>query len=327
MIWCTKNMELNPILNLDIGGKRFRVLRSTVMKYPNSLLARVITGKDTEHMMIFDGAYFFDRNPQYFSVILDFMRIGSLFFPTGLVRAQLIEELKFWQLNSYVLNIIDPKIDVNEIDQPTLIIPEYLEPTLLAQENMEPTILIPSPKIEPTLLLADPPLLNIEVKETISVEFSEINTESNKLKESFRSKSGVINESKFKIDEEDDLLTSLVQRQPKKVQTRTLPWSKSSESIKPNEETKKETKSETKKETKKPTNKGTKKSNEDKYEASFIEDDQSDSSKEFIPQKRKANLTSEPKKQLNRPNASTRCKKSNLVSEEELLKALNNSHN
>jgi hypothetical protein len=153
-------MELNPILNLDIGGKRFRVLRETVMKFPSSLLAQVITGKDTFHMLIADGAYFFDRNPQYFSAILDYMRIGKLFLPTSLLADQMKEELVFWKLDSAQFKPAttgrecEPTLVMPDLIEPTLVLSERIEPTVV-MEIIEPTVLVPSPAIEPTLLIED----------------------------------------------------------------------------------------------------------------------------------------------------------------------------
>lgn len=182
-------MELSPILNIDVGGTRFRVLRETVMKYPNSLLAQVITGRDTYHMLIADGEYFFDRNPQYFSVILDYMRMGKVFLPPTLLIEQLNEELQFWRLATANTNIshnlpvnvmnqpnlpqpiapvnpldkpntgndlsFEPTLIINETYEPTLIIPEVYEPTLIVDPVIEPTLLV-EPVFEPTLFVNSP---------------------------------------------------------------------------------------------------------------------------------------------------------------------------
>ena len=162
-------MDFVPVLNIDVGGQKFRVLRETVMKYANSLLAQVITGKDIYHMIVIDGCYFFDRNPQYFSVILDHMRIGKLFLPPNLLQDQLQEELKFWKIDidnvnvnkNNIRNEIEPTLVISENIESTLVISEELPATLLANPIIEPTMLINSPKIEPTLIIQDPPNMEI----------------------------------------------------------------------------------------------------------------------------------------------------------------------
>lgn len=355
-------MELSPVLNLDIGGKRFRVLRSTVMKYPNSLVARVITGKDVDHMIIFDGAYFFDRNPHYFSAILDYMRMGQLYIPQFLLLDQLKEELKFWQiegaLNNLVvypnqiggnqpINMVQQELHINPLQhakeedyqEPTLVIPDYIESTLLMQTNPEPTMIIPSPKIEPTQLIENFP--SFELTATQSIEISE-NPEpkksSEKLDQVVLTKSIKLKEESYN-PEEDDLLCSLVQDKPDpkpiKAQSRTLPWAKSAESKAKTEEPIKE-KRDSKPEIKKPEKvvkqkevkskskprKSNKKSESDSYESSFIEkSSDSEGQVQVLPSSKRKNVKSEVKKVVKKQ----KFKKSDLVSEEELIKALRNS--
>lgn len=88
-------MALSPILTLDVGGKIFKVLRETIMKFPTSTVALVISGKDSNNLIVYEGTYFFDRNPDYFSVILDYLRTGKLFINKGLSEEQFKEELRF----------------------------------------------------------------------------------------------------------------------------------------------------------------------------------------------------------------------------------------
>lgn len=60
------------IINLNIGGKHFSTLKSTIEKCPN-LLLMYINGRLTP---IYDknGSIFIDRNPENFHLILDYLR-------------------------------------------------------------------------------------------------------------------------------------------------------------------------------------------------------------------------------------------------------------
>jgi hypothetical protein len=327
-------MELSPVLTLDIGGKRFRVLRATVMKYPNSLLAKVITGRDVDHMIIFDGAYFFDRNPSYFSVVLDFMRIGKLFLPANLLSEQLQAELRFWQvaedhLNPNPLKEADIRIDQaknNDYDEPTLVIPDNFEPTLLVQTLFEPTILIPSPKIEPTQLIEEPP--SIQLDSTLAIDATPSKKPEEKIEQIVLTRSNKLKEGNFN-PEEDDLLCSLVLEKPNKSKSneiktgRTLPWAKTSEVKVKKEENKieeKKEKKEIKKNVPKAKNRKKKKNGSDSNDSFIEKDSDNDMPSETYTPKRK-NVKSEVKKATKKPSF----KKSDLVSEEELLKALQNS--
>ncbi|CAG9311483.1 unnamed protein product [Blepharisma stoltei] len=174
-------MSLSPILTLDVGGKVFRVARETIMKFPTSTISLVITGKDVQNMIIVEGAYFFDRNPDYFTILLDFLRHGKLFWNPNLNRDQLLEEAKFWriQLPNDVFkgengvrneqkNIppaqepiveLPKQVIVEERFEPTLVMNDRIEPTLMMPQDYEPTLILhnePGPKkleYEPTLLM------------------------------------------------------------------------------------------------------------------------------------------------------------------------------
>ena len=91
---------------LNIGGKRFTTLYSTLTKIPNSRLGRL-----TKHDSSYDvqaGEYFFDRNPRLFEHILDCYRnknhnggdtSGELHMPHCACAAAIREELLFWALS------------------------------------------------------------------------------------------------------------------------------------------------------------------------------------------------------------------------------------
>ena len=335
-------MSLNPILNLDVGGKKFRVLRETVMKFPESLIAQVITGKDTYNMLVFENSYFFDRNPQYFSVVLDYMRTGKLFLPPSLLQDQLQLDLAFWRIDCKSMpasaapsDAIEPTLVIPDAYESTLIIPEALEPTLLTRPLIESTMIINSPKIEPTLLILDSPA---EVQDL---------TRKNSIRDFRAASSTQIEEKKpvKKVEmEADDLLSSLLPEANASASNRTLPWAnKDAKKVGGTGKNEKGgSKVETaavkqggkggKEEEKKGNIKAGKNSKgKDKgesgesvgYESSFIDDDLSLDSEDFKPKKRKNAEVSPPSKKT-KPNAANKCKRSAMPNADELSKALKN---
>ncbi|GMF16960.1 unnamed protein product [Phytophthora lilii] len=65
------------IVAFDVGGKLFRCKESLIAKYPLKRLNQIITcgcGK----ISCLDDAFFIDRNPQHFEMILDWYRTGKL---------------------------------------------------------------------------------------------------------------------------------------------------------------------------------------------------------------------------------------------------------
>jgi hypothetical protein len=67
--------------------------RETLLKDPNSMLARLIDG-DSDLISDRDenGAYLIDRDGKYFPPILNFLRHGKLILDSGLAAEGVLEE-------------------------------------------------------------------------------------------------------------------------------------------------------------------------------------------------------------------------------------------
>jgi potassium voltage-gated channel Shal-related subfamily D protein len=78
---------------INVSGRRFECWRSTLEKYPDSLLG------SNEKEFFYDEdtrEYFFDRDPDVFRVILNFYRTGKLHYPRHECIAAYDEELAFF---------------------------------------------------------------------------------------------------------------------------------------------------------------------------------------------------------------------------------------
>ena len=65
----------NDIIQLNVGGQKLTTKRSTLCQVENSLLATMFSGRWEESLeRDQDGAVFLDFNPQYFVLILDYLR-------------------------------------------------------------------------------------------------------------------------------------------------------------------------------------------------------------------------------------------------------------
>lgn len=219
----------SPIVTLDIGGKTFRVLRETILKYPESTLAQVLTGKDTHNLIKVDNSYFFDRNPHYFEVVLDFMRNGKLIKPDKLSSESLAEELKFWKIKAAPGHEAEPsripdapfKVDPlhEQIDATLVVSMDEIEPTLLipdelqATQGYDSTLLIDQmEQIEPTLLMADMPSTQVILEDA-------------PVKPQPRQESNRSSRTEYVPIDKDDLLGALLNTQPDQPrEERKLPW-------------------------------------------------------------------------------------------------------
>ncbi|KAJ1525110.1 hypothetical protein ONE63_009952 [Megalurothrips usitatus] len=95
-------------VTLNVGGKYFTTSRSTlVSKEPLSMLARMFAEGENGYLMTpsnvdHTGAYLIDRSPTYFEPILNYLRNGQLIFDTHVNPEGVLEEARFFGLESLV---------------------------------------------------------------------------------------------------------------------------------------------------------------------------------------------------------------------------------
>ncbi|CAG8493035.1 1408_t:CDS:2 [Diversispora eburnea] len=65
-------------ITFDVGGIKYRIKRSTLTKYPNTLLGRIFLNP-----LNCNKEYFFNRNGRAFYYIMEFYRTGKLLWPGG----------------------------------------------------------------------------------------------------------------------------------------------------------------------------------------------------------------------------------------------------
>jgi len=89
------------VVALEVGGKLFKTTISTLTsRAPNSMLAALFSGRHEVHSNA-AGAVFVDRDPTYFSLILNYLRGGHL--PASLPKLtleSLIDEADYYQLSA-----------------------------------------------------------------------------------------------------------------------------------------------------------------------------------------------------------------------------------
>eukprot|EP00088_Acartia_fossae_P025677 TRINITY_DN26479_c0_g2_i1.p1 TRINITY_DN26479_c0_g2~~TRINITY_DN26479_c0_g2_i1.p1 ORF type:complete len:333 (+),score=56.64 TRINITY_DN26479_c0_g2_i1:29-1027(+) len=85
-------MAGSEILTLDVGGTRMKTMRSTLCKYQGSMLAKMFNSKaKIKPAQTEDGAYFLDRDPDTFKIVLTFLRSGKL---NGQLTKKMLEDLE-----------------------------------------------------------------------------------------------------------------------------------------------------------------------------------------------------------------------------------------
>nr|XP_006819272.1 PREDICTED: BTB/POZ domain-containing protein KCTD4-like [Saccoglossus kowalevskii] len=72
--------SIHEIINLNVGGKLYSTTRSTLTRYPDTMLGAMFSGR-MPSLKDAHGNYFIDRNGDMFKYILEFLRNGSIHLP------------------------------------------------------------------------------------------------------------------------------------------------------------------------------------------------------------------------------------------------------
>ncbi|ETN82732.1 K+ channel tetramerization domain protein [Necator americanus] len=104
----------NNWIRLNVGGKVFQTTRDTLMKVPGSFLYRLCQD-DKRLPSIKDetGAYLIDRDADYFSPVLNYLRHGRLIINPGLADEGVLEEAEFYNLPQLV-HLVNERIHEKE---------------------------------------------------------------------------------------------------------------------------------------------------------------------------------------------------------------------
>lgn len=92
-------------ISLNVGGQSFMTSRSTLTRCtpPNSPLHRIST--NSTHVMYDrdgDGAYIIDRDPEYFRIILNYLRNRKLVLPAEVSEEALLLEAEHFHINELI---------------------------------------------------------------------------------------------------------------------------------------------------------------------------------------------------------------------------------
>uniref|UniRef100_A0A8C8SK77 Potassium channel regulator n=1 Tax=Pelusios castaneus TaxID=367368 RepID=A0A8C8SK77_9SAUR len=113
-------MSNQEVAILNVGGLMFTTRASTLQRFPESRLARMVNGNDHEFRLV-NGQIFVDRDGGLFSYILDFLRTLQLSLPTDFSDYQRLQrEADFYELDSLAdllsqENLLKPRLEILEV--------------------------------------------------------------------------------------------------------------------------------------------------------------------------------------------------------------------
>merc|ERR1712179_217468 len=90
-------------VRLNVGGTVFLTSRATLAKDPQSFLARIaMEGTELESDKDSTGAFLIDRDPKYFSPVLNFLRHGKVHLDRNVLEEAVLEEAEFYNVTDLI---------------------------------------------------------------------------------------------------------------------------------------------------------------------------------------------------------------------------------
>ncbi|XP_032817226.2 BTB/POZ domain-containing protein KCTD5 [Petromyzon marinus] len=104
-------------VRLNVGGTRFTTTRHTLSREPGSVLHALGAAGPGEAEQDETGAFLLDRDPAYFSTILNYLRHGKLILNKHLTEEGVLVEAEFYNVASLVLLVKEQIRERNKLAQ------------------------------------------------------------------------------------------------------------------------------------------------------------------------------------------------------------------
>jgi len=105
-------------VKLNVGGQIFLTTKTTLTKEPNNFLSRLCNEEaDLPTDRDENGAFMIDRDPRYFSPILNYLRHGKVIIDNDLSTEGVLEEAEFYNIPSLV-TVLKERINVYDKKNP-----------------------------------------------------------------------------------------------------------------------------------------------------------------------------------------------------------------
>ncbi|KAK0161713.1 hypothetical protein PV327_008132 [Microctonus hyperodae] len=108
----------NQWVRLNVGGTYFLTAKTTLARDPNSFLYRLCQ-EDSDLISDRDetGAYLIDRDPTYFSPVLNYLRHGKLVINKDLAEEGVLEEAEFYNITE-LIRLVNERIILRDTRPP-----------------------------------------------------------------------------------------------------------------------------------------------------------------------------------------------------------------
>ena len=87
-------------VHFNVGGTKYEVARSLIQRYPNTMLARMISEEWQNSNGSNTNELFIERDGDRFRYVLDYLRDGKIILPITIPKSSLMEELKYYGIEN-----------------------------------------------------------------------------------------------------------------------------------------------------------------------------------------------------------------------------------
>ncbi|XP_066480797.1 potassium voltage-gated channel subfamily S member 1 [Tiliqua scincoides] len=101
----------DDVININVGGLRRRLSSSSLSKFPDTRLGRLLSCDSEESILqlcddydVSAREFYFDRNPGFFLYVLHFYQTGKLHVMDELCVFSFCQEIEYWGINEFFLD-------------------------------------------------------------------------------------------------------------------------------------------------------------------------------------------------------------------------------
>mmetsp|Transcript_9294 Transcript_9294/g.28655 ORF Transcript_9294/g.28655 Transcript_9294/m.28655 type:complete len:218 (-) Transcript_9294:87-740(-) len=105
-------------VKFDVGGVVYKTARSTLQKFPESMLATMVSDRWAASSS--EEAFFVDRDPNRFRYILDFYRDGHIILPITVSKREVLREAEYFGVPVSAADIEVDTADFAEVKRSVL---------------------------------------------------------------------------------------------------------------------------------------------------------------------------------------------------------------
>jgi hypothetical protein len=124
------HLDDNAWIKLNVGGQPFITTRGTLIKDSSSMLAKMF-GSQWNSAVDDSGAFLLDRSPEYFAVLLHYLRTNEIVMPPEVNPVGVYKEAKYFNLNS-MLPALKKSVDEGSRDMTRK---EFIQLLLVCPQN------------------------------------------------------------------------------------------------------------------------------------------------------------------------------------------------